>query len=80
MPYEDEDMNADDPYLDYAVFSKGDGAKMEIKEWASVDLDKMSVRGAGNADIFMSYAPHFSEGADMFYRVDGEVISIFSVK
>lgn len=40
LPYEDESMMADDPWSDYAIFTKGDSTKMDIKEFASVDLDK----------------------------------------
>lgn len=80
MPYEDESMKADDPYTDYAVFTKGDGAKMVIKEFASVDLDKMTIRGVGDAVVFTYSMPHFSEGGEMFYMVDGDVIKIYSVK
>lgn len=80
MPYEEESMLADDPWSDYAVFTKGDGAKMELKEFASIDLDGMKIRGAGDADLFTFRMPHFSTGGEMFYRTDGDELRIFSVK
>ncbi|MDP4281307.1 MAG: PQQ-binding-like beta-propeller repeat protein [Bacteroidota bacterium] len=80
MPYEEDKMNADDPWSDYAVFTKGDGEKMVIKEFASIDLDNMTVRAAGDADVFTYRVPHFSEGGEMFYKSDGDEVTIFSVK
>jgi hypothetical protein len=73
-------MNADDPYQDYAVFTSGDGVKMTFKEFASIDLDKMSIRGVDDGDLLFKDIPSFSEGGEMFYKVDGEVIRIYSVK
>ena len=75
-----EDMMWDDDYQDYALFTKGDGTKMELKEWASIDLDRMAVRGFEEAKIMGYDVPHFSRGAEMFYKVDGSELSIFSVK
>lgn len=80
MPYEEERMQADDPWSDYSVFTKGDGAKMEINEFASIDLDHMTVRGAGDADAFRYRAPHFSQGGEMFYMSNGSEVTIYSVK
>jgi outer membrane protein assembly factor BamB len=75
-----DEMNADDYYQDYAVFTKGDGTKMELKEFACIDLDKMAIRGVEDAGIFDYSAEHFSEGGEMFYKVDGGEIKIYSVK
>jgi outer membrane protein assembly factor BamB len=73
-------MNADDPYLDYAVFTEGDGVKMTFKEFASIDLDKMTVRGLDDGELLFYDVPHFSEGGEMFFKADDEVIKIYSVK
>jgi len=73
-------MNADDPYQDYAIFTSGDGVKMKFKEFASIDLDKMVIRGVDEGDLLFYDIPHFSEGGEMFYKVDGGVITIFSVR
>ncbi|HPS62879.1 MAG TPA: PQQ-binding-like beta-propeller repeat protein [Bacteroidales bacterium] len=75
-----EDMMWDDDYQDYAVFTKGDGTKMDLKEWASIDLDRMVVRGIEDAKIMGYNIPHFSDGAEMFYKVDGGELTIYSVK
>lgn len=80
MPYETDNMMADDSWEDYAVFTKGDGAKMVIKEFASVDLDKMVVRGVADADVFTLEPPHFSAGGEMFYRVDGAELTVYSIR
>jgi len=73
-------MNADDLYQDYAVFTEGDGVKMTFKEFASIDLDKMAVRGLDDGNLLFFDIPHFSNGGEMFYKVDGPEIVIYSVK
>jgi outer membrane protein assembly factor BamB len=78
LPY--QWMKGDDAYKDYAVFTKGDGTKMDLKEFAAIDLDKMTVRGVEDAVIFNYRPSHFSEGAEMFYKVDGAEFKLYSVK
>ena len=73
-------MNADDPYQDYAIFTSGDGVKMTFKEFASIDLDKMAVRGVDDGDLLFFDIPHFSDGGEMYYKADGGNIKIYSVK
>jgi outer membrane protein assembly factor BamB len=75
-----EDMFADDYYDDYAIYTKGDATKMTCKEWASIDLEKMAIRGVEDAALMEYDIPHFSDGAEMFYKVDGEEIRIYSIK
>ncbi len=75
-----EDMKWDDDYRDYALFTKGDGTKMELKEWAAIDLDRMTVRGFEDAKIMGYDIPHFSDGAEMYYKVDGAEITVFSIQ
>jgi outer membrane protein assembly factor BamB len=75
-----EDMNADDDYDDYAIYTKGDPVKMTCKEFASINLDNMTVRGVEDAVLMEYDMPHFSNGGEMFYKVDGEVIKIYSIK
>ncbi|MFZ4522241.1 MAG: PQQ-binding-like beta-propeller repeat protein [Bacteroidales bacterium] len=73
-------MNADDAYQDYAIFTSGDGVKMTFKEFASIDLDKMVVRGVDDGDLLFYDIPHFSDGGEMYYKVDGGNIKIYAVK
>jgi hypothetical protein len=73
-------MNADNSYDDYAIFTSGDAVKMKFKEFASVDLNKMTIRGVEDGDLLFHDVSHFSEGGEMFYKTDGEVIKIYSVK
>lgn len=73
-------MNADNDYADYAIFTDGNSEKLDFKTFASIDLDKMTVRGTGDAALLFYDNPHFSEGAEMFYQSDGSEISIFSIE
>jgi outer membrane protein assembly factor BamB len=73
-------MQADDPYQDYAIFTSGDAVKGTFKEFASIDLDNMTIRGTDDGELLFSNIPHFSKGGEMFYKVDGGEISIYSVK
>lgn len=74
------EMKADDYYKDYAVFTSGDAEAWKLKEFASIDLDNMKVRGLEEGDLLFYDIPHFSQGGEMFYKVDDEEIRIFSVK
>jgi outer membrane protein assembly factor BamB len=74
------DMNYDDAYDDFAIFSKGDAEKMEYKKFACIDLATMSIRGEEDAEILYFDIDAFSEGAELFYRVDNETITMYSVK
>jgi hypothetical protein len=73
-------MNADDTYKDYAIFTSGDGVKMTFKEFASINLDKMTIRGVEKGDLLFYNPSHFSDGAEMFYTVDGAEFKLYSVK
>jgi len=73
-------MNADDYYKDYAVYSTGNVKKGKFKKFAAIDLDKMTVRGTESCDLLLSNVDHFSEGAEMFFKVDKSAVKIFSVK
>ena len=74
------EMKADDHYKDYAVFTEGDAETWKLKEFASIDLDNMKVRGLEEGDLLFYDIPHFSQGGEMFYKVDDEEIRFFSVK
>jgi len=74
------EIKADDHYMDYAVFTDGDAETWKLKEFAAIDLENMTVRGLEEGDLLFYEPSHFSEGAEMFYKVDDEVISFFSVK
>jgi hypothetical protein len=74
------EMKADDKYKDYAVFTSGDAETWKLKEFASIDLDAMKVRGLEEGDLLFYDPPHFSQGGEMFYKVDDEEIIFFSVK
>jgi hypothetical protein len=74
------EMKADDKYKDYALFTSGDAETWKLKEFAAIDLDKMAVRGKEEGDLLFYDIPHFSEGGEMFYKVDGNEIQFFSVK
>ena len=73
-------MNGDDDFQDYAIFTEGDGAKMTFKEFASIDLEKMTIRGVGDGELLFKKVTRFSEGGEMFYDTDGEELTIYSVK
>jgi len=73
-------MNADNDYEDYAIFTSGNSEKLDFKTFASIDLDKMQVRGTAPAALLFYDNPHFSDGADLFYSADGNEVSIFSIK
>jgi len=73
-------MNCDDEYLDYAIFTNGNSEKLDFKTFASIDLEKMQVRGTDDADLLFYEIPHFSTGGEMYYKVDGSEIKFYSVK
>lgn len=73
-------MGADSNYADYALYTKGNPKKMKYKTWASIDLDKMVVRGVEEAWLLEANDNHFSEGAEMFFKAKGKSISVYSVK
>ncbi len=73
-------MNGDDKYDDYAIFTKVDAEKMEYKKFACIDLKTMTIRGEEDAEILNFDIDAFSEGAELFYRVDNETITMYSVK
>ncbi|MDO9635289.1 MAG: PQQ-binding-like beta-propeller repeat protein [Paludibacter sp.] len=75
-----EMTNADDPYLDYAIFTKGDVKKMEYKEFAAIDLEKMSLRGVFSADVLFDNNPHFADGGEKFFVANGKNVKIFATK
>ena len=74
------EMKADDLYSDYALFTDGNAADGKFKEFAAIDLDKMVIRGLEGGALLFYDIPHFSEGAEMFYKVDGSEIKFYSVK
>lgn len=73
-------MNADDAYVDYAVFTKGDVKKMEYKEFSAVNLENMTVRGTYPADVLFYDIPHFADGGETFYVSDGKKFTLMSTK
>lgn len=73
-------INADDNYDDYAIFTNGNIKKMEYKEFSSIDLQNMSVRGTHAADILFSDDSHFSNGGEKFYVSKGNKFSVYSIK
>lgn len=75
-----EMISADDPYSDYAIFSSGNVKKMEYKEFSSVDLDNMKIRGTHAADVLFFDNPHFADGGDRFYTVKGNKFNIYEIK
>jgi outer membrane protein assembly factor BamB len=75
-----EKMLADDLYSDYALFTTGDSEKFKFKEFVSIDLDKMAIRGSEEGDLLFYDIPHFSDGGEMFYKADGGKITFYSVK
>lgn len=74
------DMNYDDPYLDYSIFTAGDPKKLKFKTFASIDLDNMQIRGTDEAWLLFADTPHFSQGAELFFKPDGSEVKIYSVK
>jgi outer membrane protein assembly factor BamB len=74
------EMNADDYYQDYAVVTSGNAETWKLKEFACIDLDNMKVRGLDEGDLLFYDPSHFSQGAEMFYKVDDSEIRFFSVK
>lgn len=74
------DMNADDFYSDYAIFTSGDPVKGVFKTFASIDLQNMTIRGIESASLLSSSASHFSEGGEMFYKANGSTLMIYKVK
>lgn len=73
-------MNYDDLYSDYALFTDGNAEDYKFKEFAAIDLDKMTIRGIEDGELLFYDIPHFSSGGEMFYKVDGGTIQFFSVK
>jgi outer membrane protein assembly factor BamB len=73
-------MNADNHYDDYAIFTSGKPSKMQMKTFASIDLDAMKIRGTESAALLFYDNPHFSYGAEMFYKSSGSTLTIYSVK
>lgn len=73
-------MNADDTYTDYAIFTSGNVKKMDYKEFSSINLENMTVRGTHAADILFFDNPHFADGGDKFYVSKGNKFSTYSVK
>jgi outer membrane protein assembly factor BamB len=74
------EMNYDDFWSDYAVFTNGNPVKMKFKEFAVIDLDNMKIRGKESTDLLFTDTPRFSEGAEMFYKPNGAKVTIHSVK
>jgi outer membrane protein assembly factor BamB len=72
-------INADDHYKDFAIYTKGNPKKMQYKEFASIDLEKMTIRGIDDATILDSNIDHFSDGGDMFFKTNGKVFTVYSV-
>lgn len=75
-----EMMNADDAYADYGIFTKGNVKKMEYKEFATINLNNMSIRGTHAADVLFYDNPHFADGGEKFYVADGKKVVIYSTK
>lgn len=73
-------IGADDGYSDYAIYTKGKAEKMKYKTWASIDLEKMAVRGIDEAYLLEADDNHFSTGAEMFYKAKGKSFSVYSIK
>ncbi len=74
------EMKADDYYNDYAVFTSGNAETWKLKEFAAIDLDTMKVRGLEEGDLLFYDPPQFSQGGEMFYKVDANEVRFFSVK
>ena len=73
-------INSDDSYDDYAVFTNGNIKKMEYKEFSSINLQNMSVRGTHAADVLFYDDSHFSDGGEKFFVSKGNKFSVYSVK
>ncbi len=73
-------MFADDAYADYAIFSKGNPKKMDYKEFTSINLDNLSIRGSYDAAVLFYENPRFAEGGDYFYVSDGKKFTLYAVK
>lgn len=73
-------MNANCLFEDYAIFIDGNSVKMDFKKFASIDLLTMTIRGTEDAKLLFYSNPHFSDGADMFYKLDGSNLKFFSMK
>jgi len=54
--------------------------KLKFKTFASIDLDKMQIPGTDEAWLLSADTPHFSQGAEMFYKENGSEIKFYSVK
>jgi len=80
VPFDMVLTNADDLYQDYAIFTSGNAEDFKFKEFASVDLDKMTIRGVEDGELIFYDNPHFSEGAEMFYKSDGNTLKVYSIK
>lgn len=75
-----EYINANCDYEDYAIFVSGDSKKMDFKQFASIDLNNMTIRGTEDAKLLFYQIPHFSDGADFFYKLDGSLVKFYSMK
>lgn len=73
-------MSADDAYTDYAIFSKGNPKKMDYKQFSSINLENMTLRGSHEADILFYENPRFADGGDYFYVSDGKKFSLYGIK
>ncbi|HLP03927.1 MAG TPA: PQQ-binding-like beta-propeller repeat protein [Paludibacter sp.] len=73
-------LDADDDYDDYAIFTSGNIKKMQYKQFASVNLEDMTIRGVHSADVLFYDDPHFSVGGEKFFTANGNKLAIYSVK
>lgn len=73
-------IGADDSWDDYAIYTAGKPEKMKYKQFASIDLNQMKMRGTDEAWILEADVNHFSEGAELFYKAKGKQLSVYSVK
>ncbi|MBK7212506.1 MAG: PQQ-binding-like beta-propeller repeat protein [Bacteroidales bacterium] len=67
-------------YSDYAIIIDGNPEKLKFDRFASIDLDKMVVRGSEDAGILFDDYPHFSTNAEMYFKSDGKDVVIFKIK
>ena len=79
-PLVSEFIGADDPYTDYAIFTSGNVKKMEYSTFASIDLEKMLVRGTDDAYVIFSDSKRFSEGGEYYYKNKGKNLEIVKIK
>jgi outer membrane protein assembly factor BamB len=79
-PVVSELIGADDAYSDYAIFTSGNVKKMEYKTFASIDLEKMQIRGSDDAAVIFSDASRFSAGGEYYYKNKGKQLEIIKIK